>query len=266
MRDVQNYGYPAVTIGLPSGQSTWWLSTGYADARGIECTFQAPLQKITDFLSFNGRISYAYTYVKASAFTSNDATQPTLFPVGDSSKYNNTLPFGDFAYYNKVQNDVAGGSSTLTGGYDRTHRITYTLRLQFPYDVYLTSIGTFQSGFFYPIKYPADARVAGRQFATAPWNKMVDLRLEKSVNIGSMRWAVFIDVKNLFNWTNIIGYDNTVSGDQLWEATNGNGTTLVNTTGTGPNPTGTYQRALGQDGSWFYDIPREYYFGVRLDI
>jgi outer membrane receptor protein involved in Fe transport len=267
MRDVQNYAYPAVTIGLPSGQSTWWLNAGYADARGLEFTATTPQQRYFDFLGVSGRVSYAYTYVKASSFTNNDPTQPTLFPVGDSSKYNLKLPIGDFAYYNKIQNDVSGGQSTLTGGYDRTHRVTYSLAFTFPLDFMLTSLGTFQSGFYYPVYYPADARVAGRQLATSPWNKMVDLRLEKGFRFGSTRLAIFAEVKNLFNWVNIIGYDNTVSGAQLWEQTNsGNGTTLPNATNSGPDPTGNYKRALGQDGSWFYDIPREYYLGVRLDI
>jgi hypothetical protein len=267
MRDVENYSYQQIAMNLPTGQVGWWFNGQYADARGVELTLQAARQSPVDFLSLGGRLSYAYTYIKASGWTGNDPTQPTLFTAGDSVKYNNKLPFGDFAYYNKVQNNVSGGQSTLTGGYDRTHRVTYTLSCEFPEDIILSSLGTFQSGFFYPVFYPADARVAGRQLANAPWNKMVDFRLEKGFRFSNLRLAVFAEVKNAFNWTNIIGYDNTVSGAQLWEASNsGNGTTLVNTAGTGPNPTGTYMRALGQDGSWFYDIPREFYFGVRLDF
>jgi outer membrane receptor protein involved in Fe transport len=272
MRDVENYSYGAVTITLPTGQSTWWFNSQYADARGVEATLQAPRQQFFDVLTLSGRLSYAYTYIKASGWTGNDASQPTLFGVADSAKYNNKLPFGDFAYYNKVQNDVSGGQSTLTGGYDRTHRITYTLTAEFPFDINLSSLGTFQSGFFYPVYYPTDARVAGRKLANAPWNKMVDLKLEKGIRFEGMRIAVFAEVRNLFNWTNIIGYDNTVSGAQLWEATNSanNGTTLKDTPPAGvtstPNPTGTYARALGQDGSWFYDIPRELWFGIRWDF
>lgn len=272
MRDVQNYNNnQAVSMNLPTGQVVWWFNQQYADARGVELTVQAARQRYFDIFSVSGRVSYAYTYIKASGWTGNDGTQPTLFNAADSVKYSNKLPFGDFQYYNKVQNDVAGGQSTLTGGYDRTHRITYTMALEFPEDIILSSLGTFQSGFFYPIVYPADARVAGRLYATAPWNKMVDVRLEKGFTFSGVRFAVFAEVKNLFNWVNIIGYDNTVSGAQLWEATNGNGTTLTNPLGgtgvaTGPDPTGTYKRALGQDGSWFYDIPREYYFGIRVDL
>ncbi len=273
MRDVQNYSPQTVTIQLSTGQTVMWFNSQYADARGVEVSLQAARQKYFDLATVSGRLNYAYTYIKASSWTGGDATKsnPTLFNAADSAKYNNTLPFTDFVYYNKVETDVSGSQSTLTGGYDRTHRITYLLSLEFPEDVILSSIGTFQSGFFYPINYPTDARVAGREFGNAPWNKMVDLKLEKGFRFNNMRFAIFAEVKNIFNWTNIIGYDNTASGAQLWEATNGQGTTLTNpyyanTVATGPDPTGLYKRAIGLDGSWFYDIPREYYFGIRVDL
>jgi outer membrane receptor protein involved in Fe transport len=272
MRDVENYSPTAVTIQLATGQNIMWFSGQYADARGLEFSLQAARQKYLDFAVVSGRLSYAYTYIKASGWTGNDPTQPTLFQAGDSSKYGNKLPFTDFIYYNKVQNDIAGGASTLTGGYDRTHRVNYLLSVEFPMDIIFSSLGTFQSGFFYPINFPVDSRVAGRQYATAPWNKMVDVKLEKGFRFDNIRFAVFAEVKNVFNWTNIIGYDNSASGAALWEATNsGNGTTLtnpyyVNTPASGPDPTGLYKRAVGLDGSWFYDIPREFYFGVRVDL
>jgi outer membrane receptor protein involved in Fe transport len=271
MRDVQNYTNTAVTIQLATGQNIMWFSSQYADARGVEVSLQAARQKYLDLATVSGRLSYAYTYIKASGWTGNDPTQPTLFQAADSAKYGGKLPFTDFVYYNKVQNDVVGGNSTLTGGYDRTHRVTYLASIEFPEDIILSSIGTFQSGFFYPINYPVDFRAAGRQLATAPWNKMVDVKLEKGFRFDNIRFAIFAEVKNFFNWTNIIGYDNTASGAGLWEATNGNGTTLTNpyyanTPATGPDPTGSYKRTVSLDGSWYYDIPREFYFGIRVDL
>jgi hypothetical protein len=275
MRDVENYNpNTSVAIFPPAGgQTQMYFDAQYADARGVEVSIQAARQRYFDIATVSGRLNYAYTYIKASSWTGSDATKTnvTSFQAADSAKYNNTLPFGDFVYYNKVQTDVAGGASTLTGGYDRTHRITYLLSIEFPEDIILSSLGTFQSGFFYPIYYPLDARVAGRELANAPWNKMVDVKLEKGFRFENIRFAVFAEVKNFFNWTNIIGYDNTASGAALWEATNGNGTTLSNpyyagTAATGPDPTGLYKRAMNSDGSWFYDIPREYYFGIRVDL
>ncbi|HUI11318.1 MAG TPA: carboxypeptidase regulatory-like domain-containing protein [Bacteroidota bacterium] len=281
MRDVQNYNpNSAVTVNTPNGATTWFFDAGYADARGVEVSFQAARHKWFDIATLSGRLNYAYTYIKASSWTGGDQTKTnvTSFAPGDSAKYNNTLPYNNFVYYNKVETDVTGSTSSLTGGYDRTHRITYLVTLEFPEDIILSSLGTFQSGFLYPVNYPYDPRVAGREFASAPWNKMVDLKLEKGFRFNNMRFALFVEVKNFFNWTNIIGYDNTVSGATLWEATNsGNGTTLTQpVTGspvyipppavTGPNPTGFFNRPMGADGSWFYDIPREFFFGIRVDM
>jgi hypothetical protein len=108
---------------------------------------------------------------------------------------------------------------------------------------------------------------------------MVDLKLEKGFRFDNIRFAVFIEAKNFFNWTNIIGYDNTASGSTRWEVTNGNGTRLLqpnqnlnpynigdSSPVTGPDPTGFLKRSMNSDGSWFYDIPREFYFGIRVDL
>ncbi len=259
MRDVENYSTPSFTLQLTNGSNILHLPMNgqYADARGIEVTLQAIRRQYLDFLWVSGRASYAYTYVKASGWTGNDGTQRTTFSTLDSLQYNNKLPFNDFIYYNKVQNNVVGGNSTLTGGYDREHRISYTLVLGFPEDFQLSSVGTFQSGFYYPLLYTVDPRVANRQLGQSPWNQMVDFRLEKGFRFDNIRIAVFADVKNAFNWTNIIGYDNTLSGAQIWETSNDEGNA---------DPTGSYKRPVSLDNSLFYDIPREYYFGVRFEF
>jgi hypothetical protein len=173
------------------------------------------------------------------------------------------LPFTDFWSYNKVENYVTGGNNLLQGGYDRNHRITYVLFLEFPYQIMVSSIGTFQSGFYYPLSLTADPRVAGRAFGQAPWNKQVDIRLEKGFTLSNIKLAVYFDMKNLFNAVNILGYDNTLTGAALWEYSNAGMTTLNDGH---PDPTGTYKRAISLNGSPFYDIPREYYFGVRIDF
>jgi len=269
MRDVQNYSTPSFNMALASGQNQLYINLNgqYADARGVEATLTALRKQYLDFIWVSGRASYAYTYVKASGWTGNDAAQRQSFTSSDSNAYNNRLPFNDFIYYNKVQNNVTGSSSTLTGGYDREHRISYTLVLGFPYDIQLSSIGTFQSGFYYPLSFTVDPRVASRQLGVSPWNKMVDFRLEKAFMFDKIRLAVYVDVKNAFNWTNIIGYDNTLSGAQQWEFTNA-GKVIDPATNAvvGPDPTGTYKRPISLDNSLFYDIPREYYFGVRVEF
>jgi hypothetical protein len=158
---------------------------------------------------------------------------------------------------------VVGGSNLLTGGYDRAHRISYVLFLEFPYQIMLSSVGTFQSGFYYGLSVTVDPRVAGRDFGQAPWNKMVDMRVEKGFTIENIHFAVYFDMKNVFSWKNIIGYDNTASGAQLWEYSAAGIAKLNDGT---IDPTGSYKRAVYYDGSPFYDIPSEYYFGVRIDF
>ncbi|MBF8293549.1 MAG: hypothetical protein HW389_94 [Bacteroidetes bacterium] len=263
MRDIENYSQNQISLFLANGQNAMWISSQYADARGVEFGIQALRQTYFDFLTLYGRVNYTYSYVKASGWVGNDPAQQSSFSRPDTLKYGQLLPFDDFWSYNKVQNDVSGGNNLLTGGYDRAHRISYVLFLEFPYQVMLSSIGTFQSGFYYPLSVTADPRVAGRELGKAPWNKMVDLRIEKGFTIENIRFAVFFDMKNLFAWKNIIGYDNSVSGAQLWEYSNAGIAKLNDGT---PDPTGTYRRAVAADGSPFYDIPREYYFGVRIDF
>jgi outer membrane receptor protein involved in Fe transport len=263
LRDIENYGYYTYTIVPRAGAygTTYGLgfSTGYADSRGVEVTLESRRQTFfDDFLSLTAKGTYAYSYVKASGFAGGDATMQTTFITanGDSARLGGDLPLNDTRFYNKIQMDVMGGQSTLTGGFDRQHRITYQLVLGFPYDILLSSVGTFQSGFYYPLTLPqsvTDSRVLGRECAQGPWNKQVDLRLEKGFSFSGMRFSVFMDVINLFNWTNVIGYDNTAAtGTQLWETTG--------------NPVGALQRAVGLDGTMFYGTPREFYFGARLNF
>jgi hypothetical protein len=262
LRDIENYGYYSYNV-VPRSGSTGTnyfigFSAGLADARGVEISLQALPQQYFDLVTVTGRLNYAYTYIKQSQFAGLDQKMQTSFSTagGDSARLGGDLPFDDINFYNKVLVNVQGTNSTLTGGYDRTHRITYTLILDFPQEIRLTSIGTFQSGFFYPLTL-VDPRVSSRELGEGPWNKMVNMRLEKGFSISGVRAAVFVDVKNLFNAENILGYDRTTTGTSLWETSLASGT---------PDPTGDRKRAVGPDGTLFYDIPREVYFGVRLEF
>jgi outer membrane receptor protein involved in Fe transport len=263
MRDIQNYSYQGLNLALANGSNNMWITAQYADARGVEFGIQALRQTYFDIVTLYGRLNYSYSYIKATGWTGNDPLQQTTFSRPDTLKYGQSLPFDDFWSYNKVENNVTGGNNLLTGGYDRAHRITYVLFLEFPYQIMLSSVGTFQSGFYYPLSLTADPRVAGRAFGQAPWNKQIDLRIEKGFTLDNMHFAVYFDMKNLLNAVNILGYDNTVSGAALWEYSNAGMTTLNDGT---PDPSGTYKRAVSLNGSPFYDIPREYYFGVRFDF
>jgi outer membrane receptor protein involved in Fe transport len=272
MRDIQNFASASVTEQLSNGSNIMWFTAQYADARGVEFGVQALRQTYFDFVTLYGRLNYTYSYIKATGWAGLDATQQTTFSRPDTMKYGYVLPFSDFWAYNKVETNVTGGTSTLPGSYgsggnDRAHRISYVLFLEFPYQIMLSSVGTFSSGFYYPLSYTADPRVAGRAFGQSPWNKQVDIRVEKGFTVENIRFAVYFDMKNLFNWNNILSYDNTSSGAALWEYSN-NGRTAAGVADPSQaiDPTGLYKRAVGLDGTPFYDIPREYYFGVRIDF
>lgn len=268
MRDIENYGQYPVNLSLANGANSMWISAQYADARGVELGLQALRQTYFDFVTVYGRLNYTYSYIKATGWTNTDATQPVSFSRPDTLRFGQSLPFDDFWSYNKVETNIAGGAASgvgalLGGNYDRAHRISYVLFLEFPYQVMVSSVGTFQSGFYYPLSVTVDPRVSGRDFGQAPWNKQIDLRIEKGFTIDNIHFAVYFDMKNVLNTTNIIGYDNTASGAQLWEYSAAGIAKLNDGT---IDPTGTYKRAVGYDGSPFYDIPREYYFGVRIDF
>ncbi|MEP0821764.1 MAG: hypothetical protein HRF44_02855, partial [Ignavibacterium sp.] len=64
-------------------------------------------------------------------------------------------------------------------------------------------------------------------------------------------------IKNIFDWENILGYDRTTTGTSLWETSLAAGS---------PDPTGDRKRPVGPDGTLFYDIPREFYFGARVEF
>ncbi len=252
-RDIQNYGATAFTVTPRSPWRLYIITTafGYADSRGVEFTLRKNVEPVLgDLLAVGGRISYAYSYIKQAVPAGGNTT--TFSTVGgDSAKYGGQLPFSDIRYFNTIEQNVQGGSSSLTGGYDRPHRITYTLMMRFPYDIMLSSVGRFESGFFYR-RTLGDPRA--RELAEGPWNKQVDLRLEKMFDLGPARVSVYVDMLNAFDWKNILAYDASNVGQIEWER---NG-----------DPTGgpTAPRPVTQDGSLIYDIPREIYFGFTVNF
>lgn len=253
-KDIQNYGATSFTITPRSPWRLYILNTnfGYADSRGLELTINKRLTPVADFLSIGGKFSYAYSYIK-QAVGAGGNTQTFSTAAGDSALYGGQLPFDQINYFNTFERNVLGGNSTLTGGYDRPHRITYNVFLRFPYEITLSSVGTFSSGFYFVESLAPDPRA--RKLGEGPWNKRVDIRLEKAFTFSGLgRLAVYIDVLNAFNYTNIVAYNTTNVGQQEWER---NG-----------DPTGgpLISRAVSPDGSLVFDIPREVYFGVNVTL
>jgi hypothetical protein len=186
-----------------------------------------------------------------TAINANDQTQFQT-SSGDSAKYGGTLPFTDYRVYNRIQQNVIGLNSVLTGGYDRTHRIMAYLFFRVEPDIRLTLMGKFASGFFYNLSF-GDPR--SREQGTSPWTKQVDLHLEKGFSLMGTRLAVFVDVKNLFDADNILTYFNNASdniGQSLWEKQG--------------LPYGADKRLTTIDGSPIYDIARQIYIGASVEF
>lgn len=253
-KDIQNYGLTTLVVTPKAPWRSYNLSTnyGYADSRGVELSIRKNLGEVASFLSIGGRLSYAYSYVKqsvgAGGYVSSFSTAG-----GDSAKYGGGLPFGDIRYWNSIEQNVTASNSTLTSGYDRPHRITANFFLRFPFDIALTGVGTFQSGFYYPLTL-GDPR--SRALGQGPWDKRVDLRLEKGFAVpGFTRFSIYADLINAFDWTSILAYQRATDvGQQAFEKTG--------------DPTGgpTINRAITQDGSLIYDVPRTVYFGLNITL
>src|SRR5206468_411968 len=156
-------------------------------------TLRKNITPVVSFLSVGGRVSYAYSYIKQAVFTGGN---PTAFATssGDSGTYGGQIPFANLGSYNTIEQNVRGGNTTLTGGYDRPHRVSFNLFLRFPEDITLSGLGIFTSGFYYPITV-GDPRK--RELGEGPWSKRVDLRLEKSISFAKrMLVAIYVDVSN----------------------------------------------------------------------
>jgi hypothetical protein len=254
-KDIQNYSKLGFVVlpNAPYRQYNVVTNWGYADARGIELTLRRNVTPVTDWLSFGGRLSYTYSYIKASSYVGGGQTTFAT-SAGDSGKFAGQVPFDNFNFYNTIERNVTGGNSTLTGGYDRPHRIMYNLFFRGPFEISLTSIGTFQSGFYY-VQTLGDPRA--RELGTAPWIKRIDFRLEKAFTLEKIgRVAFYVDLLNAFDWESIMSYYTTGTGlGQIdWERDG--------------NPTGgpTVNRPITQDGTMIYDIPRAIYVGVNVSF
>jgi hypothetical protein len=257
-KDIQSYGGTSLVITPNAPWRLYQINTemGYADSRGIELTFRKTTIPVADWLTIGGRLSYAYSYVKQSVYAGGNVTGYSTVG-GDSAKYSGQLPWEDIKYWNTIERNVLGGNSTLLGGYDRPHRISYNLILRFPWEFTLSSVGTFQTGFFFPLTL-GDPRK--RELGQSPSTKQVDFRIEKAFTIkGIGRLSAYVDVINAFGWENIIAYNSTNVGQLAWERTGDptGGPTINRPIGIGPS---------GNDGSMIYDIPREVFFGLSFSF
>jgi hypothetical protein len=252
-REVENYVRTSYNLTGLQRQvvSTYYVNfnTGYADARGVEVTLNIGQYSFADLVKVTGRINYAWSVIKQ---VSNPSTLiKSAFARGTADSVYTQLPFDDAKSWKGYEINVGGGQSVLGAGFDRTHRLGYALALQFPYDILLSILGTYSSGFLYT-NPTVDNRTA-RQLETAPSNSSVDVRVEKSLVFAGKRLGVFMDIKNLFNKQNILAYATGTGTSQLMFYQQG-------------DPTGEYQRAILPEGTSVYDLPRQVYIGAYFEF
>ncbi|MGB6647978.1 MAG: TonB-dependent receptor, partial [Bacteroidota bacterium] len=255
-KDIDNYKHQGLSVSPAAPWRNYIITTnfGYADSRGLELTLRLNPTPVTDWLTIGGRLAYAYTYIKQSnSAGANQSSWSTA--AGDSATYDGDIPWDDLRYWNVIEQNVQGGASTLTGGYDRPNRIFYTLFMRFPANISLNLIGTHSDGFWFR-QTLADPR--SRSLSQSPWNNRVDMRLEFAPTFGDRyRVAFYVDLINAFNSRNIVGYNNSNVGQLAWEKDGDpeGGPTINRPVGKG---------AQGGDGSLVYDVPREVFFGVNF--
>ncbi len=261
-RAIDNYGQAVLTANnrnLP-GQNTigtlptyaYATSAGYADVRGIELVLRRATLRLRRDVTLGATTSYTFSSIEISNYAGSNVT--TFSNTGAGTTVGGvevpvvtTLPFGNVDEFKNFPQNVRGGNSTLTAGYDRTHRVVLRAVLGLPYRIQLGLNGSVESGFLYPPVLGVDPR--DRALLTAPTNARLDARLEKRFAF-NQRFGldVYLDATNLFDRANIVAYESfTPYGQALFQEAENPGTRLVL-----------------KDGSATYGPSRTLYFGTRL--
>jgi outer membrane receptor protein involved in Fe transport len=251
-RDYSNLYQTQLTVipGPPLPISYVSTTSRSSDARGIEISLQRDITPLGFGIAFGGRIAYAYSRVNVdSPVPTNKSTYSAA--LGDSATFGGDLPFADIALWDRSNIEILGGNSTLIAGFNRINRITFAFMVALPWDFRLNGTGMFTGGFWYPEVLKADRILP---YAESPWNRRVDIRLEKRFMLTERtHFDLFVDVLNVFNWSNILAYrELPMTGQTAWEV-------YGDPTG-GPD----LNRPVTSEGTLIYDIPREAYFGLRF--
>jgi outer membrane receptor protein involved in Fe transport len=132
---------------------------------------------------------------------------------------NRTEPVEDF-FYNE-QTDKATETFLVPLDFDRTHTLNTSLNLSEPDDYNISSTIRIQTGSPYTASIPTSLSTQLSRFiqnsSSKPFQWSVDLKVEKYLVFGGLRYSVFVLVDNLFNTENEIAvYSN--SGKALYNA------------------------------------------------
>lgn len=250
-RAIENYGIRnfAATNNAPEGaevtginQHVYTTDFGYGDARGIETVLRRNPVDLGSDIQFGFTASYTYSTVEQSVASPNQSSTYT-----EASNGGPTLPFDDSADLKSFPQNVAGGS-TISGGYDRRHRVIVRGNADFPADFGVGLLARVESGFLYPPAIGVDPR--DRALLTGPTNYSIDLRIQKAFTFqGNLGLDLYVDITNLTNRQNVIAYDNNAltGANVIFQETGVPGKRLVD-----------------NNGAPYYGAARTVYFGTRL--
>ena len=242
-RDTRNAGRTGYTIHVASGSGfalmSYGTTWGYRDSRGIELNlFKRPSpEKYFGFVGVSGRLSLSYSYDKGATNASS------ISPL-------------------RGQADLFAGSQDEA--YDFDKRYTYpsysrgfnywkgkmTLLFEFPMDIQLSTITTYNSPFYYqPITKEINLRY--NEYEKGDSFFQTDIRFTKNISLGKYRAGVFFEALNVLDRLNVLWFDTYLSDGQIRYEDTG-------------EPWGTFNRPVDQMGNPFAGIAREVYAGIEF--
>jgi hypothetical protein len=265
-RDVENYSNYTWNLTPYAGQGVLFRSSwGNADSRGIEVTLE---KRRTGW--FSGRLSYAYSYIKASSpKTGNDPSQRNNFSAKVDSINFAYLPIELGQYYPYRQDNIVVRSTInpLAGGYDRTHRFTGTMLFFMPYNVQASAVAYVMSGFKY---LPSENTKNDPWFDISPelregpWHFELNLRLSWEANLSGVRIRPFAEVRNLTNKKNILAYNRTGFHESEDQSIFEIGRDGVPNSGDEEDPEGYWRVPFDWLGRPLYGPARQFWVGMEF--
>ncbi len=194
-KDVRDYIFRQIVV-TAKGDISYEVLTNldYANSRGL--TFSLYQRRMPGSI-FSSSIDYTFSVAEG----------------------NRTEPRADFFFSEK--SGKSAETFLVPQSFDRTHILNTTLNFSEP-DNYSTSIITrMQSGAPYTASIPASLANQLSNFvqnsSTKPFQWSVDLKLEKFISMGGLRYSFFIQVDNVFDTRNETDvYSN--SGKALYNA------------------------------------------------
>jgi outer membrane receptor protein involved in Fe transport len=258
-RSVDNYGRQNMVAvnRVPEGEDplqqslsfnrhVYETSAGYADIRGIEVEVQRRL------FTFSGEwglgVTGSYTFSTIETANILGGANKNRFRAEEVE--GTRLPFDNINNFRNFPQEVQGGASTITGGFNRRHRGLLRAIFQAPFNIRLGIDSRIESGFLYRKVVNTDPRDRG--LASGPTNYRIDLRLQKEFAdlIGDYGVSLYLDVKNLTDRNNILAFNQRApNGGQRFQEEGDPGNLLVL-----------------PDGSSVYGPARNFHFGARVQF